>query len=149
MILRWPLTMPPILTMPSISLMTAAASRGLRASNSSTTRGRPPVMSLVLVVSRGIFASTAPGVTASPSSTMRWACDGMWYFRSTLPSRLRISTSGCFFSSMPSMMIRRDMPVTSSTSSWTVTSVMMSLNFTVPASSVRMENVNGSHSRST
>ena len=48
------------LAMPSISLMTAV-SCGLRASNSSTTRGRPPVMSLVLVVSRGILASTSPG----------------------------------------------------------------------------------------
>ena len=59
MILRCPLTMPPCRTMPSISEMTAV-SRGFRASNSSTTRGRPPVMSLVLVVSRGIFASTWP-----------------------------------------------------------------------------------------
>src|SRR5919198_14012 len=48
MILRCPLTMPPCLTTPSISEMTAV-SRGLRASNSSTTRGRPPVMSLVFV----------------------------------------------------------------------------------------------------
>ena len=71
-----PLTMPPCLTTPSISLMTAV-SRGLRASKSSTTRGRPPVMSFVLVVPRGIFASTAPGITESPSSTIRWACDGM------------------------------------------------------------------------
>ena len=54
------LAISPNLTTPSISLMTAV-SRGLRASNSSTTRGRPPVMSLVLVVSRGILASTSPG----------------------------------------------------------------------------------------
>src|SRR6059036_2044203 len=54
-ILRMPLTNPPISTRPSISVMTAC-SLGLRASNSSATRGRPPVMSLVLVVSRGIFA---------------------------------------------------------------------------------------------
>ena len=58
-ILRRPLTMPPWRTVPSISEMTAV-SRGLRASKSSTTRGRPPVMSLVFVVSRGIFASTSP-----------------------------------------------------------------------------------------
>ena len=45
---------------PSISEMTAN-SLGLRASNNSATRGRPPVMSLVLVVSRGIFAMTSPG----------------------------------------------------------------------------------------
>ena len=59
MILRSPLTMPPWRTMPSISEMTAV-SRGFLASNSSTTRGRPPVMSLVLVVSRGILARTWP-----------------------------------------------------------------------------------------
>src|SRR5258708_1539606 len=34
-----------------------AGSRGLRVSNNSTTRGRPPVMSLVLVVSRVLFVS--------------------------------------------------------------------------------------------
>ena len=65
--LRRPLTMPPNFTTPSISLM-IAGSRGLRASNSSTTRGRPPVMSLVFVVSRGILASTSPAMTSSPSS---------------------------------------------------------------------------------
>src|SRR5215470_17422018 len=56
-ILRWPLVTSPYFTVPLISAMTAV-SRGLRASNSSTTRGRPPVMSLVFVVSRGIFAIT-------------------------------------------------------------------------------------------
>ena len=49
-------------TLPSISEMTAR-SLGLRASKSSATRGRPPVMSLVLVVSRGILASTSPALT--------------------------------------------------------------------------------------
>src|SRR5438128_388586 len=48
-ILRWPFEISPYLTIPSISVMTAV-SRGLRASNNSTTRGRPPVMSLVVVV---------------------------------------------------------------------------------------------------
>ncbi len=57
-----------------------AGSRGLRVSKSSTTRGRPPVMSLVLVVSRGIFASTSPGCTSSPSATIKWAREGMRYF---------------------------------------------------------------------
>ena len=75
-ILRWPLTTPPYFTAPSISLITAG-SFGLRASNSSTTRGRPPVMSLVLVVSRGIFASTSPALTISPSWIIRWALTGM------------------------------------------------------------------------
>ena len=103
--------------MPSISEMTAV-SRGLRASNSSTTRGRPPVMSLVFVVSRGIFASTWPAYTVSPSSIMRWACDGMWYLRATLPV-LVADLDQSAASSRPgeSTMIFRDRPVTSSTSS--------------------------------
>ena len=100
-----------------------AVSRGLRASNSSTTRGRPPVMSFVFVVSRGIFASTSPANTVSPSLTIRCECDGMWYFRDTFDvgwpcaSSVRISIAGCFFSSGESMMISRERPVTSSTSS--------------------------------
>src|SRR6266851_5721804 len=109
MIFRCPLTMPPCLTIPSISEITAV-SRGLRASNSSTTRGRPPVMSFVFVVSRGIFASTSPADTISPSCTIRCACDGMWYLRFTFPSLPLISTAGCFFSSGESTMIRRESP---------------------------------------
>src|ERR1700685_1457130 len=53
-----PLAISPYFTIPSISVITAV-SRGLRASNNSTTRGRPPVMSLVLVGARGIFADLA------------------------------------------------------------------------------------------
>ena len=45
---------------PSISVM-IAGSLGLRASKSSTTRGRPPVMSLVLVVAPGTFARMSLG----------------------------------------------------------------------------------------
>src|SRR6516162_8292774 len=44
-----------------------AASFGRRASNSSATRGRPPVMSRVLALSVGIRAMTSPGFTSSPS----------------------------------------------------------------------------------
>ena len=69
-----------------------AVSRGLRASNSSTTRGRPPVMSLVFVVSRGIFASTSPACTSSPSRTIRWAWVGMRYFFDS--ERLPVAPSG-------------------------------------------------------
>ena len=78
-ILRCCLATSPYFTAPSISVMTAG-SFGRRASNSSTTRGRPPVMSLVLAVSRGILASMSPGVTSAPSSTIRWAPEGSRYF---------------------------------------------------------------------
>ena len=60
---------------PSISAMTAC-SFGLRASNSSATRGRPPVMSLVFVVSRGILAMMSPASTRSPSVTAMFAPTG-------------------------------------------------------------------------
>ena len=70
----------------------------------------------------------------------------MWYLCSTSPPALTISIAGCFFSSGESTMISRDSPVISSTSSWTVTLSMMSLNRMVPPCSVRIENVYGSHS---
>ena len=77
MSLRLPFEIAPNLTVPSISDMTAV-SRGLRASKSSTTRGRPPVMSFVFVVSRGILAMMSPGSTSSPSCTIRFARTGIW-----------------------------------------------------------------------
>src|SRR4028119_1615893 len=46
-----------------------AFSFGLRASNSSATRGRPPVMSRVRAASRGMRASTSPAPTCRPPST--------------------------------------------------------------------------------
>ena len=46
-----------------------AASFGRRASNSSATRGRPPVMSRVLALSVGIRAMTSPAFTCPPGST--------------------------------------------------------------------------------
>ena len=69
--------------MPSISAITAG-SLGWRASNSSTTRGRPPVMSLVLVVSRGILASTSPAATSAPSWTISVAWTGSRILRMRL-----------------------------------------------------------------
>ena len=41
-----------------------------RLTNNSATRGRPPVMSLVLALSSGIRASTSPGETFWPGSTL-------------------------------------------------------------------------------
>src|SRR5215218_2570745 len=46
-----------------------AASLGRRASNSSATRGRPPVMSRVLALSVEMRASTSPALTVAPGST--------------------------------------------------------------------------------
>ena len=58
-----------------------------------------------------------------------------------LPLAALISIVGCFFSSGESTTIKRDRPVTSSRSYWTVTPSMMSLNRIWPDSSVRIENV--------
>ena len=51
------------------------ASLGERASNSSATRGRPPVMSRVLEVSCGMRASTSPTPTCWPSCTVIMRAD--------------------------------------------------------------------------
>jgi hypothetical protein len=56
----------------------------------------------------------------------------MWYFRGVLPDLSLMSMVGCFSSSSESTMMKRERPVTSSTSSCTVIPSMMSLNFTTP-----------------
>ena len=66
----------PKCTWPEISAM-IAWSLGRRASKSSATRGRPPVMSLVFAPSRGMRAMTSPGCSAWPSSTERIASTDM------------------------------------------------------------------------
>src|ERR1035438_6865651 len=124
-----------------------AVSRGLRASNSSTTRGRPPVISLVLVVSRGILASTSPACTSSLSRTIRWAWVGIRYFLASerdpeAPSG-RTTICGCFFSSGESVTTSCDMPVTSSNCSCMVRPSTRSLKWMVPLTSVRIEKVVG------
>ena len=62
MISRLPRLILPIVTSPSISETTAGLD-GLRASNNSVTRGRPPVMSPALPTARGIFTITSPAFT--------------------------------------------------------------------------------------
>ena len=63
-------------TRPSISAMTAG-SLGRLASNSSVTRGRPPVMSWVPPTSRGVLASRVPAVIMVPSLISMPAPSGM------------------------------------------------------------------------
>ncbi len=72
---RLPRTLGPKSTTPSI-LEISAASLGRRASNNSATRGRPPVMSLVLEALRGVLAIRVPATILSPSPTTMWAPDG-------------------------------------------------------------------------
>ena len=74
-------------------------------------------------------AGGAPSRCWRPSSARSTACGTC-----AAPCRRppTISIAGCFFSSGESTMMSRDRPVTSSTSSWTVTLSMMSLKRTVP-----------------
>ncbi len=65
----------PIVTSPSIS-DTIAGFDGLRASKSSVTRGRPPVISPPLAAARGILTRVSPVLTVWPSSTTTWPPTG-------------------------------------------------------------------------
>ena len=75
MISRFPRLILPKVTTPSISDTTAGFD-GLRASNSSVTLGRPPVISPDLADLRGIFTRIFPPSIASLSSTMMCAPTG-------------------------------------------------------------------------
>ena len=74
--MRLPRLFGPNSTTPSIMEITAA-SFGWRASKSSATRGRPPVMSRVLAALRGVFARSMPAVDFMPSRTITMAPVGM------------------------------------------------------------------------
>ena len=64
----------PLVSLPNdtvpVTSASMPASLGARASNSSATRGRPPVMSRVFDVSCGMRASTSPIATCWPSRTV-------------------------------------------------------------------------------
>ena len=82
----------------AVDLEMTAGSFGLRASNSSTTRGRPPVMSLVLVVSRDLRQHVAGfHVLAVLHHQVRVRRHVV--LPRTLPALSLISIVGCFFSS--------------------------------------------------
>src|SRR2546422_9303887 len=118
---RLPRLISPNRTVPSISEI-VAGSLGRRASNSSATRGRPPVMSRVLYASRDTLARTSPAYTSWPSSTVSCAPSGMTKSRSRFsfsPFFWMISMCGCSFLSRSSMITRWRRPVSSSSSSRT------------------------------
>jgi hypothetical protein len=73
---RLPRTLAPKSTTPSIFEI-SAASLGRRASNSSATRGKPPVMSFVFEVLRGVFAMSVPATILSCSPTTMCAPEGI------------------------------------------------------------------------
>ena len=143
MSVRLPRLRSPNSTTPSISAM-MAGSFGRRASNSSVTRGRPPVMSCVPVISRGVLASNWPGTTFSPSSTSMKAFSGIEYTPRICPSLVLDHD----LRMVVALVLDDDLALEAggwSVSSRKVTSAMNSSNATVPPTSVRMGMVCGSH----
>ena len=152
-----PLVSLPNDTVPVISA-SMPASFGERASNSSATRGRPPVMSRVLDVSCGMRASTSPTCTCWPSFTvmMEWIWKVMLtgmvgardlHFLAVVVDQLdlRTQTLGCAVPRrLGSITTRVDRPVTSSICLATVTPSSTFSNFTRPAYSVMIGRVCGS-----
>src|SRR5881394_89218 len=148
---RLPRLISPNRTTPSTSEI-VAGSFGRRASNSSATRGRPPVISRVLYASRDTLASTWPAYTSWPSSIMSCAPSGITKSRSRFslsPFFWTTSMCGWSFFSRSSMITRWRRPVISSSSSRTVSSSTMSTKRTNPPTSVMIGFVYGSHVNST
>ncbi len=141
MISRLPRLMLPKVTTPSIS-ETIAGLPGLRASNNSVTRGRPPVISRSLPSTRGIFTNTWPATTSSPSSSTMCEPTGKLYVLISLPST---SNAGIFVLSFVSITTFSRWPVCSSASSRNVIPSMIFSNLSVPAISATTTLLNGSH----
>ncbi len=136
------------------------ASLGDRASNSSATRGRPPVMSRVFEVSIGIRASMSPGATSCPSFTR--IMEPIWNvivngvsdptglislpFASTSLSCGRTPLACEPTRRLASITTNVEMPVTSSVCLATVTPSWTFSNFTRPWNSVRIGREVASHS---
>ena len=143
---RFPRLISPNRTTPSISEI-VAGSFGRRASNSSATRGRPPVMSRVLYASRPTLAIVVPALIRCPSSTVSCAPTGMTKSRRRFSLPLfscTISMCGWSFFSRSSMITRCRSPVSSSSSSDTDSSSTMSTKRIVPSTSAMIGLVYGS-----
>ena len=144
MISRLPRLTLPMVTSPSIS-ETTAGFEGLRASNSSVTRGKPPVMSPAPPTARGILTRVVPVLTFAPSSTTTWPPTGKLYVPSTSPLAATMSQVGTFERSLASVIIFSVSPVVSSVSARKVTPSTTSWNFNVPAYSETITALKGSH----
>ena len=144
-----PLVSLPKLTVP-VTSASMPASFGERASKSSATRGRPPVMSRVFETSCGMRASTSPTCTCWPSRTAITAPTGKLMFtawsvpamRTSSPASLMSLTEGrwpllaAVVRRLASITTRVERPVTSSICLATVAPSSTCSNFTVPAYSV-------------
>ncbi len=138
----------PKLTIPLTSAM-IAESLGLRASNKSATRGKPPVISRVFDVSCGIRATTSPRPTAAPSSKLTIASSGKKNCagKSVLGKKRSFPFSSTNFNMgfksrppgprcLAAVITRLLSPVISSVCRFTVTPSIISINFTRPSTSV-------------
>ena len=144
MISRLPRFTLPMLISPSISLTTAGL-LGLRASNNSVTRGRPPVISPALPTTRGILTRISPALSSWPSSTTMWPLMGKLYVRITSPFSSRIWQLGTWLLSLDSITIRSRRPVASSSSTRKLIPSVTFSNCTLPAFSVTITALKGSH----
>ena len=91
-----------------------AGSFGLRASNKSATRGRPPVISRVFEPSCGIRASTSPGFAVTPSVTSIVVNEGRRVSCKPRSSLSMISLGSFAFTLARSLTTTRVKPVSSS-----------------------------------
>ena len=124
------------LTIPSNSEIIAGL-WGRLASNNSAIRGKPPVISFVPPASRPILASTSPGSTSSPSSTIKIVSIGsgkLMPLALPLPAML---IRGLCFPPRLAVILRSITPVTLLRSSCKVIPSITSVNFTVPFVSAR------------
>ena len=103
MISLFPLLILPIMTSPLIS-ETIAGFDGLRASKSSVTRGRPPVISLDLPMARGILMMMSPTLRSSPSLIIMCAPTGRLYCFLLSPFSSTMLIDGFLVLSRDSMM---------------------------------------------
>ena len=145
---RLPLLTEPIITCPLISERTAGLLLGLRASKSSVTRGRPPVISLALPNARGILMMMSPTFTSVPSSTITCAPTGRLYCLMIAPVTSTMSTEGLFVLSLDSMMtLSLDVENSSTESLRYVTPSIIFSNLRVPATSTIVVALYASHSQ--
>ena len=118
MISRLPRLILPKDTTPSISQTTAGLD-GLRASNNSVIRGKPPVISPDLADLRGILTKILPALIFSPSFTIKCAPTGKLYVFSS-PSIVITLKPGTNFLLRDSEITFSWKPVCSSISIWKV-----------------------------
>ncbi len=114
----------PKLTVPSISEISAVA-LGRRPSNSSDTRGRPPVISDDFWSALGVLAIISAIFTSEPSLTNTDDLGSIAYLKIS-PSSVASTIVGLYSEDIWSLIIRRLLPVNSSNCSDAVVPTIIS-----------------------